>query len=57
VARAHHARFLPFLLDGVAGEERLNQPDGVHPNAEGSKRVAANVWQLLHPILDSLARH
>jgi acyl-CoA thioesterase-1 len=55
-ARAHHDRYLPFLLDGVAGIPALNQGDGIHPNATGSRRVAENVWQLLEPILDSLHR-
>lgn len=56
IARAHRAVYLPFLLAGVAGVDSLNQGDGVHPNAAGSARVAANVWQTLKPILDSLAR-
>ena len=55
-ARAHHATYLPFLLDGVAGVDSLNQHDGIHPNVAGSKRVAANVWRTLGPILDSLQR-
>ena len=56
IARAHRAWYLPFLLAGVAGIDSLNQGDGVHPNPAGSARVAANVWQALRPILDSLAR-
>jgi acyl-CoA thioesterase-1 len=55
VAREHGALFLPFLLDGVAGNPRFNQADGIHPNAEGSRRVAENVWRLMGPVLDSLA--
>jgi acyl-CoA thioesterase I len=54
-ARAHGAVYLPFLLNGVAGIDSLNQADGLHPNAAGSRIVAANVWQTLQPILDSLA--
>jgi acyl-CoA thioesterase I len=57
VARKYHAVYLRFLLDGVAGVDSLNQADGIHPNVVGSRRVAANVWQVLQPILDSLARH
>lgn len=34
----------PFLLEGVAGVARLNQNDGIHPNPEGSIRVAATLW-------------
>lgn len=56
VARAHGAIYLPFLLDGVAGNARFNQSDGIHPNPEGSARVAENVWRVLEPVLDSLGR-
>lgn len=42
---------LPFPLDGVAGVAKLNQPDGIHPNEEGSKRVADNVWRAVEPAL------
>lgn len=56
-ARAHHAIYAPFLLDGVAGHEALNQADGIHPNPQGARRVADNVWRTLRPILDSLATH
>ncbi|MBL0179755.1 MAG: arylesterase [Gemmatimonadetes bacterium] len=55
-AKAHGAVYLPFLLDGVAGVEALNQPDGIHPNPRGSRRVLDNVWKTLGPILDSLSR-
>ncbi|MGH7584473.1 MAG: arylesterase, partial [Gemmatimonadales bacterium] len=54
-ATAHSDVYLPFLLAGVAGVDSLNQQDGIHPNARGSRRVTANVWRTLHPILDSLA--
>ncbi len=43
VARARKIPFMPFLLDGVAGDPALNQDDGIHPNAAGHKRVAAAV--------------
>jgi len=55
-AQAHHAVYLPFLLAGVAGIDSLNQRDGIHPNVAGSRRVAANVWRTLGPILDSMQR-
>jgi len=45
---------LPFLLDGVAGDARFNQADGIHPNPEGSKRVADTVWRGLSPLLAKL---
>lgn len=42
---------IPFLLAGVAAEPALNQPDGIHPNAEGQRRVADNVWAVLERVL------
>ncbi|MDP4129603.1 MAG: arylesterase [Bacteroidota bacterium] len=42
---------IPFLLDGVGGIPALNQADGIHPNAQGEKIVADNVWKILHPLL------
>jgi acyl-CoA thioesterase-1 len=42
--------FYPFLLDGVAGDLSLNQPDGIHPNPAG---VAEMVRRML-PYVDSL---
>ena len=46
---------LPFLLDGVAGDARLNQADGIHPNRDGSVRVAETVWRGLAPLLTQLS--
>ena len=43
--------FVPFLLDGVAGNRDLNQADGIHPTAQGAKIVAQNVWVHLHKLL------
>ena len=34
---------IPFPLEGVAGKPELNQPDGIHPNVEGNRLVAAHV--------------
>jgi acyl-CoA thioesterase-1 len=51
LAKRNGATLVPFLLEGVAGEPTLNQPDGIHPTAEGQKRVAENVWKALLPVL------
>lgn len=55
VAKATGVRLLPFLLEGVGGKEELNQDDGIHPNPEGARRVAANVFRGLRAVLDSVA--
>lgn len=51
IAQRKGVPLIPFLLDGVAGESRLNQGDGIHPNASGSRIVAKNMWQGLRPLL------
>jgi len=50
LAKRYHVTLIPFLLDGVAGVERLNQSDGIHPTAEGARMVADQVWPVLQPI-------
>jgi acyl-CoA thioesterase-1 len=47
---------VPFLLDGVAGVERLNQRDGIHPTAEGATRVADNIWPVLRLAAERAAK-
>jgi len=47
IAEKNHIPFLPFMLEGVAGNVTLNLRDGIHPTGEGYKIVADNVWQVL----------
>lgn len=51
LAEKHRLVLIPFLLDGVGGRSELNLPDQIHPNAEGHRRVATNVWNVLQPVL------
>ena len=51
VSRATGVPLAPFLLDGVAGDPRLNQPDGIHPTAEGQRLIADRLWPYLKPLL------
>lgn len=55
LAEEHDVAFVPFFLDGVAGVPALNQPDGLHPNAEGTARVADLVWRALEPVVAAAA--
>jgi acyl-CoA thioesterase-1 len=52
LAATYDVRFVPFLLQGVAGIESLNQRDGIHPTPAGARIVADNVWAVLEPVLD-----
>ena len=51
LARENELTFIPFLLEGVAGQSELNLADGIHPNEGGHRRIAAHVWQTLEPVL------
>jgi len=51
LASTNGVELIPFLLEGVAGIADLNQADQIHPNAEGHRRVATNVWKRVAPIL------
>lgn len=46
--------FVPFFLEGVAGEPELNLADGIHPTAEGHRILAANIRPALHELLQEL---
>jgi len=43
--------FMPFILEGVAGDPDLNQSDGIHPTEEGHRVVANDLWEYLRPML------
>lgn len=51
LARTNQAALIPFLLKDVGGIPELNLPDGIHPTADGHRIVAANVWEVLGPVL------
>jgi acyl-CoA thioesterase-1 len=51
IAKEKKTELIPFLLEGVGGKPELNQPDRIHPNAEGHKIVAENVWSVIGPML------
>jgi acyl-CoA thioesterase-1 len=51
VARRTGVAFMPFLLDGVAAQPRLLQPDGIHPSAAGHQIIADRLWPHLRPLL------
>jgi len=53
LARELDLPFLPFLLEGVAADPQLNQEDGIHPTAEGQRRISLLVAELLQPLVES----
>ena len=51
IAEKNQIALWPFILDGVGGVPELNLDDGIHPNAEGHRRIAEEAWNHLRPLL------
>src|SRR5678816_3224621 len=56
LAREHQVVFVPFYLDGVAGDPALNISDGIHPNPAGARIVEQTIWRALEPVLEKSDR-
>jgi acyl-CoA thioesterase-1 len=44
IAQSHDIILIPFFLDGVGGDPRLNQADGIHPTADGYRIIVENIY-------------
>src|SRR5271165_2244669 len=51
LAKADGAALYPFFLEGVAGDPKLNQPDGLHPKAEGVEVIVQRILSSVEEIL------
>ena len=51
LAAKYKLPLIPFLLEGVGGNPKLMQADGLHANVEGNRRVATNVMKVVEPLL------
>lgn len=56
LAKSHGLIFYPFFLDGVAGQRRLNLPDGIHPTAEGIGIIVEGILPSIDTLLTRLKR-
>ena len=56
LADEHDVIFVPFYLEGVAGDSSLNLPDGIHPNAAGARIIEQSLWGAIEPALRKRAR-
>jgi acyl-CoA thioesterase I len=55
LAQAHKLTLVPFLLDHVALNPSLTQPDGLHPTEQAQPLLLDNVWPRLEPLLRAAA--
>jgi acyl-CoA thioesterase I len=44
IADQEQILFIPFFLEGIAGNPELNLADGIHPNAKGYQIITASVY-------------
>jgi len=51
LAKTHDVALYPFFLDGVAGDPKLNQSDGMHPTAEGVEAIVKRIEPSVEGIL------
>jgi acyl-CoA thioesterase-1 len=51
LAARYQVTLVPFILMNVVGNPQLMQPDRAHPNAEGARMIADNIWPYLKPLL------
>ena len=57
LAKAHDIPLYPFFLDGVAGESRLNQGDGLHPTAEGIDTIVERLLPAIESFVTTVSAH
>lgn len=55
LAKKYGVPFYPFFLDGVAGDIKRNQPDGIHPLAQGVDIIVARMLPTVEAFLAQIA--
>ncbi len=53
LARRHNVPLYPFLLEGVAMDPQLNQPDGLHPNERGVAVIVDRLAPLVEQLVEA----
>jgi acyl-CoA thioesterase I len=56
LAKDYDVSLYPFFLDGVAGDTKLDQPDGLHPNAQGVDIIVQNILPSVETLLKQASR-
>jgi len=55
LSKSYGVPLYPFFLDGVAGNARLNQADGIHPTAEGVDLIVKNILPDVEALICAIA--
>jgi acyl-CoA thioesterase I len=54
LAQQYGAVLYPFFLDGVAGDPKLNQKDGLHPTKEGVETIVARIMPSVEALISKV---
>ena len=57
LASSYDVIFYPFFLEGVAGEESLNQPDLIHPNPDGVEVIVDNILPFVEELIQQIGEN
>ncbi len=55
LAKSFGVPLYPFFLEGVAADAKLNQPDGLHPTAEGIDVIVKNILPSVEAFLGTIS--
>jgi acyl-CoA thioesterase-1 len=56
LAAEYNVALMPDFMADVSGDPELMQPDGIHPNPNGVRKIEKNVFNFLQPILAKYER-
>lgn len=51
LAEERRVAYVPFLMDGIGGQQGMMQMDGLHPNEAAQTVMMEHVWKALQPLL------
>lgn len=57
LAAQFNATYYPFFLNGIAGDPKLNLPDGIHPNAEGVAVIVKNILPTVEDFIRQIGQN
>jgi acyl-CoA thioesterase-1 len=56
LAKKYEVGLIPFILDGIALNGRLMQPDGIHPNTAAQPVLLDNAWPAIEKAINARDR-
>jgi acyl-CoA thioesterase-1 len=54
LAKSFGVPLYPFFLEGVAADPKVNQPDGLHPTAEGVEMIVKNILPSVEALVGAI---